>query len=208
MTGEPTPFRQIRAKFTPTTITVYQAYNAEIADAAVEHQKLNASHNFSTTRMTWIKPSWAWMLYRCGYSYKDHRQERVLAITLGHPAFLSLLAKAVVANHEVDVQSEKKGGMRDPPKVRVQWDPERTVWLQKLAYRSIQIGVPGTLIDELVDGTIEIRDVTERAKELKRKLDQYPDVALTELITLGLVPREDVFEVNEKLREILEMDRI
>jgi hypothetical protein len=50
--------------------------------------------------------------------------------------------------------------------------------------------------------------VTERAKELKRKLDQYPDVALTELITLGLVPREDVFEVNEKLREILEMDRI
>jgi hypothetical protein len=59
MTGEPTPFRQIRAKFTPTTITVYQAYNAEIADAAVEHQKLNASHNFSTTRMTWIKPSWA-----------------------------------------------------------------------------------------------------------------------------------------------------
>jgi hypothetical protein len=202
-----TPFRQIRAKFTDTTITVYQAYNAEIANAAVKHQKLNASPKFSTSRMTWIKPSWAWMLYRSAYLYKDPGQECILALTLSHSAFLSLLFKAVVANHETDSQKKKEGVIRERSEVRVQWDPERTVWLEKSTYRSIQIGVPGALVDELVNGTVEIEDVTERARELKAKLDANDGISLEELITQGLVPREDVFEIGEELGKILDMDQ-
>jgi hypothetical protein len=202
-----TPFRQIRAKFTDTTITVYQAYNAEIANAAVKHQKLNASPKFSTSRMTWIKPSWAWMLYRSAYSYKDPGQECILALTLSHSAFLSLLSKAVVANHEIDSQKKKEGVIRERSEVRVQWDPERTVWLEKLTYRSIQIGVPGALVDELVNGTVEIEDVTERVRGLKAKLDANDGISLEELITQGLVPREDVFEIGEELVKILDMDQ-
>ena len=91
------PARQIRAQFTDTTITVYQAYNSEIASAAVQHQKLNASSKFSTSRMTWIKPSWAWMLYRSGYSYKDPGQERILALTMARDAFVSLLQKSITS---------------------------------------------------------------------------------------------------------------
>jgi hypothetical protein len=59
MSSQVTPFRQIRAHLTPTTIIVYQGYNRELARAAVEHQKLDASPEFNNTRMTWIKPSWA-----------------------------------------------------------------------------------------------------------------------------------------------------
>src|SRR5690242_15389625 len=62
-TSMATPFRQVRADYDDETITVYQAYNRAIASAAVAKQKLNASPEFLTTRMTWIKPSWAWMLY-------------------------------------------------------------------------------------------------------------------------------------------------
>ncbi|KAI4119456.1 MAG: hypothetical protein LQ338_007268 [Usnochroma carphineum] len=56
------PYRQIRAKYDNETITVYQAYSAAIAIPAVKDQKLNASPAFKPDRMTWIKPSWAWMI--------------------------------------------------------------------------------------------------------------------------------------------------
>lgn len=55
-------YRQIRALYDTETITVYQAYSAAIATAAVTAQKLNASPDFKPNRMTWIKPSWAWMM--------------------------------------------------------------------------------------------------------------------------------------------------
>jgi hypothetical protein len=53
----PTPYRQIRASYDDRTVTVYQAYSASIAKAAVASQKLHASPDFSFRRMTWIKPS-------------------------------------------------------------------------------------------------------------------------------------------------------
>lgn len=55
-------FREIRAVFDDEGTTVYQAFNAEIAKAAVETQKLDASPLYRT-RMSWIKPSWCWILY-------------------------------------------------------------------------------------------------------------------------------------------------
>jgi hypothetical protein len=57
-----TPFRQIRADYDDEGIVVYQAFNSEIANAAVKEQKLNASPAYRI-RMTWIKPSWCWMLF-------------------------------------------------------------------------------------------------------------------------------------------------
>lgn len=57
------PYRQIRAVYDKDTITVYQAYQESIATAAVREQKLNASADFRFNRMTWIKPSWCWMMY-------------------------------------------------------------------------------------------------------------------------------------------------
>lgn len=206
------PYRQIRAQYDSTTITVYQAYSVEIASAAVQHQKLNASSSFGPTRMTWIKPSWAWMLYRSGYSYKDARQERILALILTHSAFLSLLRKAVVANHVgnetvVDAK-ERKADRAKPVRVMVQWDPERSLRIGKLDYRSIQIGIPGTLVDELVEGTVEIEDVTSKARELKKLLDEDEKVDRTTLVAEGLVPEEKEFEVDDELRKILAMDEV
>ncbi|OAL49600.1 hypothetical protein IQ07DRAFT_644751 [Pyrenochaeta sp. DS3sAY3a] len=206
---KPTPYRQIRAHTTPTTITVYQAYNTAIASAAVSAQKLNASPKFSVTRMTWIKPSWAWMLYRSGYSYKDKGQERILALHMRRDAFLELLSKSVVASHATGtgtgeaVERDAKG---KATLVRVQWDPERSVRLEKLGYRSIQIGVPGALMPLFVEGIERIEDVTERARELKGVLDERGDVGEEELRERGLVLEEGVVEVGEELKRVLRMD--
>lgn len=198
------PFRQIRAVHDGSTITVYQAYSAAIATAAAKAQKLDASPAFSTTRMTWIKPSWAWVLYRSGYSYKDNRQSHILALSLKIDTFLSLLRKAVLS-HGTGPLPE---GEMKKSSVRVQWDPERTVRLEKLPYRSIQIGVPGAFNSEFLQGIVHIEDVTDRARELKRVLDEdsFGSIDTAELIQRGLVPVETEFVVEHDLRRILCMD--
>lgn len=220
-----TPFRQVRADYDDETITVYQAYNRAIASAAVAKQKLNASPEFLTTRMTWIKPSWAWMLYRAGYSYKDPGQERILALKMKHDTFINLLDRAVLTTHDKGVTMANMEG-KSPPAlsdgtsdntssiagagkssdVKVQWDPERTIRLHKLEYRSIQIGIPKALSSDWVENMIvKIEDVTDKARRLKQLLDDKPDVTDEELIQLGLVPTEKPFELPERLQISLRM---
>jgi hypothetical protein len=71
------PHRQIRADYDEESLIVYQAFSRGIAEEAVASGKFGPS--FSRTRMTWIKPSFRWMLYRCGFATKPG-QEHVLAI--------------------------------------------------------------------------------------------------------------------------------
>jgi hypothetical protein len=213
----PVPYRQIRASYDDETITVYQAYNRSIASAAVAAQKLNASPDFKPGRMTWIKPSWSWMLYRAGYSYKDPGQERILALKMRHDDFVNLLRKAVLThgNHgintgttESEASVNAEGRKVKSAAVKVQWDPERTPRLGKLDYRSIQIGVPGALSTEWAEKSIvAIEDVTGQARELKRVLDERPGVEDQELVEMGLVPVEREFRVPADVEMILRMRR-
>ncbi|KAF2722164.1 ATP-dependent RNA helicase DHX8 [Polychaeton citri CBS 116435] len=189
--------REIRALYDDECITLYQAYNKEIASAAISNQRLSSSPLFKPGRTTWFKPSWCWVLYRSGYSYKDANQERVLAIRVKHEHFLELLRRATLAH------SEHERGKA----VVIQWDPERSPSLGRLNYRSIQIGVPGALMTTWLDERIEsIEDVTETARGLKAKLDESPDVTSENLIALGLLPQERVFEVDNGIAKALEMD--
>ncbi|CAF3580741.1 hypothetical protein SNK05_000690 [Fusarium graminearum] len=198
------PYRQIRAYFNDTTITVYQAYKESIAKAAVETQKLNASPDFKPGRMTWIKPSWAWMMYRSGYSFKDPGQSRILALRMKHQYFIDLLERGVLSSH---VQKPEPGEKREKSSdVRVQWDPERTSKLEVLPYRSIQIGIPGALSEQWANEWVaEIEDVTDKACELKRVIDERPDVTDEELLALGLIFEERLYTVPESVHRKLEM---
>lgn len=195
------PYHQIRALYDAETITVYQAYSAEIAIPAVQQQRLSASPNFSPTRMTWIKPSWCWMMYRSGYSYKDARQSHILALKMKHEHFRELLMHATVVNHQprrplTDEEQEKR--------VRIQWDPERSPRLGKLPYRSIQIGIKGDLGRRWTEEWIcEIEDVTDMAREMKRVLDEDAELDEEELRRRGLMPDEKVYSVDDELREVL-----
>ncbi|RWA12946.1 hypothetical protein EKO27_g2170 [Xylaria grammica] len=194
--------RQIRAYYDEETITVYQAYNSEIALAAVQNQKLHASPQFRLTRMTWIKPSWCWMMYRAGYSYKDKNQERILALKMKREHFIALLGKATLTTEPGkaatpdDTASFDRITREKPSAVKVQWDPERTPRLEKLSYRSIQIGIPSLLavtwVEEWITG---IEDVTEKARELEQELRENEGVTDEELLRKGLVPPEREFPV-------------
>lgn len=205
------PYRQIRASYDNNHIIVYQAYKASIADAAVRAQKLNASPDFSPGRMTWIKPSWCWMMYRSGYSYKDDGQSRILALKMKKEDFLGLLKQGVLSTHpaehaRVDKESTNKTAHERPSDVRIQWDPERNPKLEQLHYRSIQIGIPGTLSTKWANEQIvSIEDVTERARALKKAVEEQPDIGLDELVSKGLVPEEKPLDVPDEILERLEM---
>jgi hypothetical protein len=93
----------------------------------------------------------------------------------------------------------------NPDEPRVQWDPERDAFLNKLGYRSIQIGIPATVSRIWTEQWIaSIEDVTEEAQKLKSVIDKDPDISLQKLFDLGLVPREQEYilpiEISMRLR--------
>ncbi|KAK5082702.1 hypothetical protein LTR05_006582 [Lithohypha guttulata] len=194
--NKPAQHCQIRAVYDDDTITVYQAYNSGIATAAVEAQRLDASPLFKPARMTWIKPSWNWMMY----SYKDSNQNNVLALKVKREFFEELLRRSV--------ESESDETRRDGEQVRVQWDPERNVRCGKLdvsrRVRSIQIGIPRGLKERWVEDSItQIEDVTERARQLKKVLDENTVIDVEELVRAGLLPVERVYTLPEDIERIL-----
>jgi len=73
----------------------YQAYRDEIANYAVEHQRFGGKH-WNPSRMTWIKPSFGWVLYRSGYAKKSG-QERILKVKLSHDVLAELLCRCKLA---------------------------------------------------------------------------------------------------------------
>ena len=72
----------MEAEYDEEGVYFYQAYNDNIAFWALENQKLGGP-DFKPDRMTWIKPNFAWMLYRSGYGRKMN-QNRILKIKLSH----------------------------------------------------------------------------------------------------------------------------
>jgi hypothetical protein len=87
--------------------------------------------------MTWIKLSWCWLMYRSGYSYKDARQNRILALKLKHEDFLKILRKAKLSHGLNITDSEPSGdiwklcgsmGPRTEPENRKIWLLQHSDW--------------------------------------------------------------------------------
>ena len=115
--------------------------------------------------MTWIKPSFRWMLYRSGCGTKPG-QERVLAITLTRAGFDDALGMACLSHYEPDVHASHdawKAQLAASP-VRIQWDPERGPALEALPWRAIQVGLSGPAVASYLSSWIVgIEDVTPAA---------------------------------------------
>jgi hypothetical protein len=164
------PEREIRASFSDHTIRVYQAFSNEIAEAALQAGKFVSP--FRRGRMTWIKPSFTWMMYRAGWATKPG-QERVLAIDLSREGFDWALGHSCVSHFEASLHGTPEGwrAMLEESPIRIQWDPERTVALEMLPWRTIQIGIGGDAVDAYVDQwTRRIEDITSLAKAVEGAL--------------------------------------
>ena len=166
MTGQRVPARQVRAWYDAHTITLYQAYSAEITEHALTAGTFVAP--FKLDRTTWIKPSFLWMMYRSGWATKP-RQERVLAIAISRDGFEWALAHSCLSHDEPGTYASRAAWaeqQRGCP-VRVQGDPERSLRLSPLAHRTIQIGLSGEAAPRHVSQWIlQLRDVTSLALEV------------------------------------------
>jgi hypothetical protein len=196
------PEREIRADFGPETITVYQAYSEEIAKSAVAHQTF-VSPPFSMSRMTWIKPSFLWMMYRSGWARKDPGQARILAIEITHEGFDWALRHGCPSKPEGGMtEAEWRAKMAESP-VRVQWDPERNIDLDPLPHRAIQIGLSGEAVQLYTSRWIKrISDMTRRANQIYDVL-QRGDRDLAN----ALLPRERPYPIGMNKARYLEMER-
>jgi hypothetical protein len=187
---------EIRADFNDSSIVVYQAYAPIIADAALEAGRFVAP--WSSSRMTWIKPSFLWMMERSNWGRKPG-QERVLGVRLHRWAWEKALGLAVLTHPEGD--SEQWRQQIDQSPVRVQWDPERSLSGTKLDHRSIQVGLARDLADEFCNQWIV--DLTDLSP-LVNKICRFRDSGeLSRAKTL--LPRERVYPVSPALAKTLRM---
>jgi hypothetical protein len=228
--NNPPPSLKIRAIYDDATIRVYQAYNDAIADAALAGQTFQAPLDaglWSSTRMTWIKPSKVWMAYRCGFTLlKDKNQRRVLALDIARPEFEKFLERATVnhidGNRNNNSNNDEKKKKCRNSNVVVQWDPERVMNTKapggkKQAYthslplkRSIQIGLRGNVAKALLDPgvVLGITDVTEDFRAALKALQRNDIHAATTLLwpcSSSSNQTERLLEVSEQIRERLGM---
>ncbi|NUL02637.1 DUF4291 domain-containing protein [Streptomyces lunaelactis] len=160
------PQRRIRAVYAASTITVYQAYSPDIGLPAVREGRFPAM--WKRDRMTWIKPSFLWMMYRCGWATKAG-QETVLAVEIARDGFEWALRNACLSSYVRGVHPDRATWQRQLKSVptRIQWDPERDLHLQPLPHRSLQLGLSGEAARRYADEwTVTIRDMTPLAHEI------------------------------------------
>ncbi|CAB9531666.1 expressed unknown protein [Seminavis robusta] len=213
------PSRGIRAIYSDDAVRVYQAYNDAIAESAVAANSFQGplgEGKWSSTRMTWIKPSKVWMAYRCGFTLlKDKNQSRVLALDLSRQRFEELLTNAAVHGDD-----SKKKQYRNSSVV-VQWDPERYMTVQEddpnqraqgftvsnRSVRSIQIGLRGAGVEALLDPklVLKITDVTQDFRNALAAL-QAGDLEMAKDALWPTHEKEQLMEVPQYLRQLLRMD--
>ncbi len=178
----PAPARQIRAVFDDTTIRVYQAYSQEIADAALGHGSLK-SPPFKMGRMTWIKPSFLWMMYRAGWGFKDAGQSRILALDISRSGLAWALAHACASHPPQGMDTQEWDALKSRSPVRIQWDPERDLHHNALGHRSIQIGLSGDAVQRYVDEWIQkVTDITPLAHAIHAKVQAGDLAAATAML--------------------------
>ena len=181
--------RHIIAQFDDESVIVYQAYRPAIGHFAAQHGYFGGP--FSLNRMSWIKPNFLWMMYRCGWASKEG-QEVVLAVRLKRTAFDEILRRAVHSTFVPEVyesEAEWKAAVARSD-VRLQFDPDHNPSGAPIERRAIQLGLRGEVLAKYAkEWLLGIEDVSEFVREQS----QHARSPYDRLIT----PREEVYPVTD-----------
>jgi hypothetical protein len=157
---------EIRADFDRQSIVIYQAYPPAIADAALAASRFVPP--FSFQRMTWIKPSFLWLMHRSRWGLKSG-QERILAVRITRSGWEKSLSLAVLTSFEPAVfRSPQEWDERFRQTiVHAQWDTERSLRGAALNYFSVQVGLSRHILREyLEEWVVGIEDLTPRVRKI------------------------------------------
>ncbi len=188
--------REIRADYDSTTIVIYQAYSPAVADPALAAQRFVPP--FSCGRMTWIKPSFLWLMERSSWGQKTG-QERILAVRIKRTGWEEALSLGVLTDAEPRVYPnyadwEKRFAQA---KVHIQWDPERSLRGNSLLYGSIQVGLSRHIIQRYVEEwTVSIEDLTSKVKKIATLIRTGGECKVK-----NLMPPERIYPLTAELKQ-------
>ncbi|WP_196886494.1 DUF4291 family protein [Aureivirga sp. CE67] len=182
----------IYADYDDEGVYLYQAFKPEIVKVAVELQTFGKG--FGLDRITWIKPSFGWILRRSKYATKN-RMQAIARIKITHEAFLEILEQSIITHWDSEIYPSEDTWKKqlDNSDVIHQWDPERDIIGKRLDRQAIQIGIRGEVIKKYVsEYIISVEDVTPLAHklgELKKKYSRH----------FPKLPEEKEYEIPEEL---------
>ena len=133
------------ATYDDESVVVYQAYRPSIGHFAAAHGSFGG--DFSTSRMSWVKPNFLWMMYRSGWGTKE-AQEVTLAVRIVRSAFDAILAAAVPSSFDPTRYATRQAWQAaiDGSEVRLQWDPDHGPSGASLERRAVQRGLRGSFL--------------------------------------------------------------
>ncbi len=99
--------------------------------------------------MTWIKPSFLWLMARSNWGQKSG-QECILAVHIPRERWEWALSNAALTSPEKAVYRDGQDweSARQQNPILIQWDPERNLRGDKLNHRSIQVGLGRSVAEE------------------------------------------------------------
>ena len=150
--------------------------------------------------MTWIKPSFLWLMERSNWGRKAG-QEQILAVRITREGWDAALAQSVLTSYAPSAHRDRSDWQAqfDRALVHVQWDPERSLRGTGLPYDSIQVGLSRHLIRQYVDDwTVSIHDYTPLVRKMAGLLKAGQ---LTQ--ARKLLPNERVYPVDSAIRRRL-----
>jgi hypothetical protein len=188
--------RKIFAQFNENTIRVYQAYNPTIADEALKLGHFGSY--FKMDRMTWIKPSFLWMMYRSGWATKEG-QEKILAIDIKRTGFDFILDNVVLSTFSAETYGQYENWKTElkNSEARCQWDPDRDIYGNPLSNRAIQLGLRGGMVRKYVyDWIVKINDITDNVCKIKETIN-------SKTFKPSMLPIEKEYPLDERTKQKL-----
>lgn len=167
----PTSGKHILAQFDDRSIVVYQAYRPAIGRFAAANGYFGGE--FKYTRMSWIKPNFLWMMYRCGWGTKAG-QETILAVRLRRDFFDEVLTHAVPSSYDKGLYPDEAAWSAAvaSSEVRLQWDPDHAPSGAPLKRRAVQLGLRGSMLAAYGrEAIVDIEDVSAFVAEQRKNVD-------------------------------------
>lgn len=181
----------IIAQFDHDSIVIYQAFKDSIAAYAVANQRFGGE-DYEFNRMTWLKPSFLWMMYYSGWAKKQD-QENVLAIRIGRNGFDEILRQAVMSTFYKDIYENNASWKKqvEQADVQLQWEPYHDLIGNMTDRKAVKIGIKGDILQRYNEEWIlNIENVTSYVK-------QQQQFILSHQLQWVELPKERVYTPND-----------
>lgn len=154
-----------------------------------------SKEDLNMNRMTWIKTSLLWTIYRSDWARKD-KQERIVEVQT-NPQYLAELIKKSVKTKDPQANTSEVLYQKDPDRAILgkTWNKgQDNYWLS--ARRTMHLGIRGSELERYIDDIVpeNLTDITTTIDKVRNQLPKHPTAALYNSLGYKLVPAEKLIK--------------